>query len=158
MSLRPLRMTDHRLYFDTSALVKVLLPREAGADVATAIFNMGVPQYSSLLSRPETLSALARRFRNRELNPSQLSDARLWFREVWSQINVIPVDNPYVNLAAELVDQYPLSGADAVHLATAVSLVTDSQLTFVTWDRRQAEAAAELGFTVQPPIDRQTVA
>ena len=72
---------------------------------------------------------------------------------MWSRLNVIPVTESYVNHAAELVLEYPLSGADAIHLATATSLEPDSLVTFVSWDRRQAAAAADLGLVVVPAAD-----
>lgn len=74
-------------------------------------------------------------------------------REVWDEFVVFPVEDSQFIHAAELVLRYSLSGVDAVHLAIALDLAPGSELTFVTWDRRQAAAAHALGLTVQPPID-----
>ncbi|MCY4619269.1 MAG: type II toxin-antitoxin system VapC family toxin [Chloroflexi bacterium] len=146
-------MTIERVYFDSSALVKVLVSSEAGAELASGLFHSGGRQYTSRLSRPETLSALSRRVRNREINTSDLGGALLRFEEAWQKVNVIPVLDPYVDRAAELVVDHSLSGADAVHLATALEMLQHAEVTFVTWDKRQAAGAAALGFEVQPPID-----
>ncbi len=146
-------MTIERVYFDSSALVKVLVSREVGAEFASELFYSGGRQYTSRLSRPETVSALSRRVRNREISASDLREARLRFDQAWLRLNVIPVLDEYLDHAAELVLGYSLSGADAVHLATALDMLPHGEMTFVTWDRRQSEAAYALGFTVQPPID-----
>ena len=147
-------MTVERVYFDSSALVKVLVPFEEGAEFASELFySGGHHQYTSRLSRPETLSALSRRFRNREITASEMSEALKHFDEAWLKLNVIPVLDAYLDRAAELVIVHSLSGADAVHVAAALDMLQHGEVTFVTWDRRQAEAAHALGFTVQPPID-----
>ena len=143
-------MTIERVYFDSSALVKVLVPSEPGAEIASELFYSGGRQFTSRLSRPETLSALSRRVRNREISTSELIEAQLRFDEAWLQMNVIPVLDPFLDRAGELVVAYALSGADAVHLATARDMLPHGEMTFVTWDRRQAEAAHALGFSVQP--------
>ncbi len=146
-------MTIQRVYFDSSALVKVLVPSEPGAEIASELFYSGGRQYTSRLSRPETLSALSRRVRNREISSSELRHALTRFDQAWLQTNVIPVLDPFLDHAAELVIGFALSGADAVHLATALDMLQHGELAFVTWDKRQAAAADALGFDVQPPID-----
>lgn len=145
-------MTIERVYFDSSALVKVLVPAEEDAELASDLFYSGGRQYTSRLSRPETLSALSRRVRNREISASDLSEAQIHLDQAWLRLNVIPVLDAYIDHAADLVLGYPLSGADAVHLATALDMLQHGEMTFVTWDRRQAEAAHALGFAVQPSI------
>ena len=146
-------------YFDSSAIAKLVLPDEDGSDLATAIFNRDGSVCTNSLSYPEVHSALARRNRHHALGASStLSTSLSWFEQVWDSFIALPPEETHFIDAARLVLSYPLSGADAVHLATALDMLQHGEMTFVTWDRRQAEAAAELGFTVQPPIDRQTVA
>ncbi len=145
-------MTIERVYFDSSALVKVLVSSEAGAELASGLFHSGGSQYTSRLSRPETLSALSRRVRNREMSTADLNAAQIRLDQAWLQLNMIPVLDVYVDYAAELVIGHSLSGADAVHLATALDMLQYGEMTFVTWDKRQAAGAAALGFDVQPPI------
>ena len=146
-------MTEGLTYFDSSALVKLVLLEEVGAGLAASIFNGDANLVTSLLSYLETRSALARRFRNHQLNDSELRTSLSRFDLIWPSFGVVSVDDANVMLAAELVSQFPLSGADAVQLATALSTEAETKVTFVTWDRRQARAASDLGFTVQPPID-----
>lgn len=146
-------MTIERVYFDSSALVKVLVPSEAGAEIASELFYSGARQYTSRLSRPETLSALSRRARNREISTAELSAAMIRVDQAWMQLHMIPVLDTYLDHAAELVIGHSLSGADAIHLATAFDMLQYGELIFVTWDKRQATAADALGLAVQPPID-----
>lgn len=147
-------MNGDEAYFDSSAISKLILLDEPGADLALEIFTGDAVPRTSLLSYPEVHSAVARRGRNDELSPpSDLSQYLRWLHRIWSEFTVAPPDPAYFTHAADLIVQYPLSGADAVHLATALDLNTDSGLTFVTWDRRQALAADALGFDVQPTVD-----
>ncbi len=146
-------MTQSGSYFDTSALVKLVLRDEDGADLALSIYTGDDLVITSMLSYVEAHSALARRFRNHEIDEQELSEALARLRFVWSRFETVSVDDAYILAGAELLSQFPLSGADAVQVASALGIDSVDSLTFVTWDRRQAEAADALGFTVQPPID-----
>ena len=144
-------MTLDVSYFDSSAVTKLLVPEEFGAERARMIFRRPVPHYTSMLTYPEAHSALARRSRNHELSESRLRYTLGWLDDVWREFIVLPVEQNLLTQAADLVLQHPVSGADAVHLATALSIPA-ANVIFVTWDRRQAEAANDLGLIVQPPI------
>ncbi len=147
-------MISDLAYFDSSALAKLVLPDEVGWELANQLFREAEPACTGLLSYPEAHSALARRGRQGQLAPSPRLMATVHsLREVWEEFIVIPPQESYFFRAADLVLEFSLSGVDAVHLATALDLTEDDELTFVTWDRRQAEAAQSLGLFVQPSID-----
>jgi len=147
-------MRGDEAYFDSSAISKLILLDEAGADLALEIFTSNAVPRTSLLSYPEVHSAIARRGRHDQLSPpSDLSVYRRWLHQIWREFKVTPAESSYFTQAADLIVQFPLTGADAVHLATALDLNTDGDLMFVTWDRQQADAAHALGLTVQPAID-----
>ena len=145
-------MTQGAIYFDSSALVKLVVPEEDGADVAAAMLERDAARFTCMLSYPETRSALQRRHRNAELSQVQISAAQSDFTEIVARFNLIDVAREDFLRAADLVTRFSLSGADAVHLATALAMQVDSELTFLTWDR-QAAAADSLGLTVQPTFD-----
>ena len=148
-----LPVTDSLAYFDASALVKLILPQEAGADLAQSIFDSAAVLVTSMLSYVEIRSALARRFRNRELDEDELATALGRVDRIWSSFETVSVGDASILVAADLLPRFALSGADAVQIAGALEFRASSSLTFVTWDRRQAEAAHALDFPVQPPID-----
>ena len=138
--------------FDTSGLVKLLIKEELGAELAADLLHRSVYIHTSLLLFPETTSALARSRREGRLSEEQFWMSRSSFAAHWSRIYIVDFDELIATHAAELILQYPLSGADAVQLASALSMQADEPLTFVSWDRRQAVAAAALGLAVEPPI------
>ncbi len=49
--------------------------------------------------------------------------------------------------ARTLAERYPLEALDAIHIAVALDL--PGEITFLTADRRQADAAGETGLTVE---------
>ena len=140
-------------YLDSSAIVKLLLPEEADARTATEIFERSGSNVTSKLGYVEAWSALMRRHRAGELNDQRLEQAQDALELLWDQLFPLEVTEARIRRAADLVKLYPLSGADAVHLATALDARSGGPLMVGTWDRRQAEAARALGFPVQPPID-----
>ncbi len=141
-------MTDRRAYFDTSAFVKLILPQESGAGVAQSIFGSDAILATSMLTYVETHSALARRFRHQELDEAEWVTALDRVDLIWRSFEVESVADRHVQAATDLLVRFSLSGADAVHLATALDL--EESLTFVTWDQRQAAAAKALGLEVVP--------
>lgn len=141
-----------RVYFDASAVVKLVLTHEQGADVAAALWRDARAAYTSWLSYPEAHSALARTHRDDPLILPEPERAADLLDMMWTWFVRIDLTSAIAQRAAGLVAQYPLSGADAVQLATALSIRTDAPLTFASWDRRQAAAAAELGLIVRPAL------
>lgn len=145
-------MIAERVYCDASFIAKLLLKEEEGADLAEAIFDGADELFTSTLSYPETRSALSGNLRSRILTTSDFRDSLVLFEQLWPQFEIVQMTEVIALRAGDLVTQFSLSGADAVQLASALRTPYFRDLTFVTWDRRQAEAAHALGFTVQPPI------
>lgn len=143
-------MGPSQAYFDTSGLVKLILPGEAGADLAVALFASGAVPYTSWLSYPEVRSALARMRRNRELTRAQLERARRIHDRLWNQFLHIDLSPAIARRAGELVGQYALSGADAVHIASALAVRIDDTMAFASWDDQQTAAADALGLLAPP--------
>ena len=144
-------MIDRWAYFDTSAFVKLILPQEAGVAVAQSIFASDALLVTSMLTYVETHSALARRLRNHELSEAEWTTASDRVDFVWRSFGVESVTDRTILSATDLLVRYSLSGADAIHLATALDL--GESVTVVTWDQRQAEAAQALGLEVVPALD-----
>ncbi len=141
---------DHT-YFDSSALTKLVLNEEEDADVAAAVRRRARTMYTSWLSYPEARSALARAHRSGRLTDAELQDAWDALDVLWRSFIPIEINPTIARLAGALVSRYPLSGADAIHLASALMLRIEEPMTFASWDNRQIEAAEALGLLIQPP-------
>ena len=104
----------------------------------------------SRLSVVELRCALARRRRNREIDPLRESriNAELAADIQDGTLRVGSIDDENFTTAYHLIGrlaELPLRTLDALHLAAAEQLAVTA---FATADKTQAEAAAALGFTV----------
>ena len=78
----------------------------------------------------------------------QLGRARLEVEERWRDIAVVELDIYVSEVAALVVSQHRLRGADAIHLASAA--VLGSGVTMVSRDTRLRQAALAAGLDVAP--------
>ena len=72
-------------------------------------------------------------------------------RDDWEAMWEVPVDGRCLARATEIGARYGLSVIDAVHLAAADRL--PGPVEYLTLDRRQIPAAADLGFRVLSPLE-----
>ncbi|MBK7022392.1 MAG: type II toxin-antitoxin system VapC family toxin [Sulfuritalea sp.] len=136
------------IYADTSALVKRYLDEPFSAE-----FDALLQQNAMAISRlsvVELRCALARRRRNREIDPLRESriNAELAADIQDGTLRVGSIDDENFTTAYHLIGrlaELPLRTLDALHLAAAEQLAVTA---FATADKTQAEAAAALGFTV----------
>jgi predicted nucleic acid-binding protein len=137
------------VYVDTSALVKRYIS-EAGSDTFDAFFLDRAPLAISRLTIVEMRCALARRRLSRqisaELEAQVLEAFRLDMQDGALAVSSFLEDD--LTLAYHLMDEVadlPLRTLDALHLAVARRHAIPE---FSTADRKQAEAARELGFAL----------
>src|SRR5205823_1184701 len=71
----------------------------------------------------------------RRVSPADHRAGRRLLSRRASQIGVIELSSPVADDAGDLADQFALTGADAVHLASGLA-VSDDEAVFLTWDRR----------------------
>ena len=135
------------IYVDTSALVKRYIS-EAGSDVFDAFFLAQAPLAISRLTIVEMRCALARRRRNQQISPELetrvLEAFRLDVQDGALAVSSFLEDD--LTLAYHLMDEVadlPLRTLDALHLAVARRHAIPA---FSTADKKQAEAAHQLGF------------
>lgn len=103
---------------------------------------------SSILCYPEGRAALAAARRGRRLSATGYGQAREEFESLQSELALVGIDGPLARRAGELTEELRLRGYDAVHLASALALGTDT--TLVTWDEDLRHAAAQSGCAVAP--------
>jgi predicted nucleic acid-binding protein len=131
------------IFLDTSALVKRYVD-ESGTRTLIALMNADVAWTASAIALAETEITICRRA-ERESIAAPFIDA---LRREWTRFAVVPVDESCLQRAREIGCQFGTRTMDSIHLAAADRL--PRPLTFVTFDRRQAGAAAGMGFLVRP--------
>jgi predicted nucleic acid-binding protein len=134
-------------YFDSSALLK-LLQDEAGNDEAWAVWNTSEARLSSRSALPEVRAALAASHRNHSLSDTDLATAEVEWSALRRRLRPIELTPAVADGAEDLAGVHGLRGADAVHLASALTLGTD--IVVVVWDRRLHTACRRSGLAVAP--------
>lgn len=125
-------------YADTSALVKLLIAEAETSAVAEYLASAPDRTTSSELTIAELTRTVARA-------GADAAAAGLLLR----QLDLLAVDGAGLWRAGRLPSPGTfLRTADAIHLVAAMEL---GESDFLTYDRRQAQAAAERGFTVVAP-------
>lgn len=144
-----------KLFFDTSALVKYFHEEEGTKEVTALIASLENEIWISELVRLEFLSALLRRFRNKEINEDRLNAAISGFEEECASFNIEPVGHAIINEAELLLKRYGktqgLKTLDALHLAT-FSLISGDNWRFVAADEGLCSAAQSAGFGILNPL------
>lgn len=137
------------LFCDTSALIKLIIEEDGSAAMEDLVVKAGSPVAVASLAYAEAYAALARRGRELTLQKDELREATEALDELWPGLLETSFGPAYSPWISKLCRSYPLRGADAVHLATALSLQAEGlDIRFVTSDRRQFEAA--LGEDLRP--------
>ena len=137
------------VYFDSSALVKLLV-EEAGSDLAAALWDGCDAALSSRLAYPEVRAAIAAASRNNSLDRRGVTLALDSWEEFWASMRPVELTATVERRAGELAAQHALRGADAVHLASALT-VPKSELVVAVWDRRLHAGVMAEGLAVTPP-------
>ncbi len=128
-----------RLYLDASALVKRYVD-ETGSDAIVPAMNLADTCSICRIGFVETVRAVAR--------GGEPEDRERAERD-WNGFHVIEADRIVTEHAARLSVETGLRTLDALHLAAALSLPTES-VTFATWDVRLHRAASEHGLRTLP--------
>jgi uncharacterized protein len=136
-------------YFDTSALMKLVVEEE-GSETAAALWDRSDAVVTTRLAYAEGRAALAAARRMGRLSEQGHQAAKREFERVWRQLRLIELAELVVQAAGDLAEQLALRGSDAIHLASAV-LASDREFVLVTWDRDLGAAALTLGLAVAPP-------
>jgi predicted nucleic acid-binding protein len=135
-------------YFDSSALVKVLLD-EPGGDTARSLWSGVDASITSVVAYTEVRAALAMATRLERLTDSEHSRAKLHWEEMWQSVSIVEATRSVVERAGSFAERYHLRGFDAIHLASASIIPTDLGIV-ATWDDRLSGAASKMGYAVAP--------
>jgi predicted nucleic acid-binding protein len=136
-------------YLDTSALVKIYVEETRSADVRENA-EQAEGLATSRIAYAEARGAFARKRRERGLS-------RVGYRSVvkdldqdWDDYFIVDVSDRVVKAAGVLAESHALRGADAIHLASAVTLSKQAgeSVMFLCFDGRLATAAGKEGLRV----------
>ncbi|MBO0803982.1 MAG: type II toxin-antitoxin system VapC family toxin [Nocardiopsaceae bacterium] len=136
------------VYFDTSALVKLLL-NEPGTPLVAELWDRSDVLLASRLAYPEVRAALSAAARNHEIDEDYLDEAEKAWDEYWASIRPVELTEAIGRHAGTLTRLHALKGADAVHLASALA-VNEADLVMAVWDRRLHAGARAAGAAVAP--------
>ena len=140
------------LYCDTSALAKLYLAEtqsDSVANVAAAAEIIAV----SRLTWVEMASALSRRAREQPADAAVIDQSRRRMADDWPHYLVVNFTQPLAEQTGEFADAFALRAYDAVQLASAHLLHSQSgqALRFACFDARLNKAARVLGLDVALP-------
>ena len=121
---------------------------EDGSELVAELWGTRLGAASSILSYPEGRAALAAARRGGRLSPGGHGRARDEFDSLESELPLVGIDAVLARQAGELAEEFALRGYDAVHLASALALRTDT--TLVSWDEDLRRAAAHSGCALAP--------
>lgn len=128
------------IYLDSAAVVKLVHAEPESQTLRAWLADRAeIGWVSSVLAEVESFRVLARH--------SPEAVARL--NPVLDLIELIGLD-PGIRVLAQAIAPPTVPSLDAIHLATALSLAVELT-SFVTYDKRLAEAAAGVGLTVDAP-------
>ncbi|MGH9058745.1 MAG: type II toxin-antitoxin system VapC family toxin [Acidimicrobiales bacterium] len=136
------------VYFDASAFVKLLV-EEAGSELASSLWDGCDAAVSSRLAYPEVRAALAAAARNRDLDRQGLVSAEHSWERYWAATRPVELTPAVERHAGMLASGHALRGADAVHLASALTF-GDAALVVAVWDRRLHAGAVASHLRVAP--------
>ena len=128
------------MYVDASALLKLYLD-EPESDEAMAFVRAAREPATARVARVEV-----RRRLSLEFDGSELASVREDFELDWETFRNIEVDEAACERAVLMAEEFGLRTLDALHLGAADLL--RGQVPLLSYDRRQADAARKLGWTV----------
>lgn len=136
------------VYFDSSALVKLVV-EEAGSDLVAKLWDGCDAALSSRLAYPEVRAALAVAGRNHDLETGDLELVERTWEDIWAATRPVELTHAVERSAGALASRHGLRGADAVHLASALT-VPSQNLIVAVWDRRLRNGAAAERLVLAP--------
>lgn len=136
------------IYLDSAAAVKLIHAETDSAALRDFLDERSSVEWvSSSLVEIETYRALVR-----ATGPADMSAVINQFHTLLDLITRIEIDSG-IRIFAQTVTPPTVRSLDAIHLATGLRLRDQGRLTtFVTYDKRLAEAASTAGLTVDIPL------
>ena len=129
------------LYLDTSALIKLYV-NEKGTDIIYDEVEKSDIIATSTIAYAETRAAFMRLKRENYFDQKDYLSVVNAFEMDFKDYLAVEVSDKIIKATGKLVEKYPLHGFDAIHLASAVFLLrqTNEKVVSACWDKRLREA------------------
>lgn len=138
-----------KIFLDTSALAKRYIQEPGSEELEELFCTVATDVFVSTLALPEFAAALGRKIRDQEIAVENASSAMKEFELDWDNLFIkISLTDTIALSASSLALKYPLKGADAVHLATAISAKASL---FVVSDQQIVKVSGQLGLKAYDP-------
>lgn len=145
-----------KLFIDSSALVKFFHEEEGSQRVTELITSEENEIWISEIAGIEFISAVARRFRNKEIDEDKLNNAISGFEEQMIAFNVEPLGHAVIKEAESLIKQHGKSQGlrtlDALHLGT-FNLIAEKDWLFVAADETLCKVVHQMGYNFINPLE-----
>lgn len=130
------------LYLDTSALVKIYVEESKSVSVRENV-EQAEGLATSRIAYAEARAAFARKRRDRGLSRADYRTVVRDLDQDWPEYFIVDVSENVVQAAGVLAESHALRGADAIHLASAVTLAKQAgeSVKFCCFDGRLVTAA-----------------
>ena len=135
-------------YFDSSALVKLVID-EPGSDDVALLWDGADAVITSRVANPEVRAVLAAAHRDRRLDDEGHLAAKAEWSAFHQALRLVELTPQLETDAGELAERHALSGCDAIHLASALTLI-ELPIIVATWDARLLGAARSVGLNSLP--------
>ena len=137
-------------FLDSSALVKRYI-KESGTEKIRVLFGGRKEICASRLAEVEVSAALARRSRKGDMSIEEAQRHQRQLLADLSELRLVEVRPPVLQLANELIWQRALRAYDALQLASALRLRQATRLSVTFWcaDQILCDAAVKEGLRVQ---------
>lgn len=132
-------------FLDTSALVPLLIA-EPSSSACQRFWDDADAVAAVRVAYVEVAAAVARAHRSGRLSEREHHRSLRTLDLLWSQMDIVEIDDTLIRRAAELARRLGLRGYDAVHCAAAECL-GDPSMVAATGDRELLQAWGELGVT-----------
>ena len=139
------------MFWDSSALVPILLPEPRSAEMVS-LASLGEVTVVWWASPVECRSAIHRRHRETPIPRSILDTALERLQSFFQYADTVPASEEVRSRAGRLLAVHPLRAADALQLAAALVACEEEPIgeKLVALDQRLREAAIREGFAVIP--------
>ena len=139
------------LYLDTSALLKKYF-KEPGSAEVIGRWKEAKGIVTSSVAYAETLASLCRKKREVTINAKMFGTILGSFRRDWRSFIRVEVSDDLNETIDKIIDDYPLRGFDAIHLASALIIneTVSEDFLFVCYDKELILAAQKAGLQTLP--------
>ncbi len=142
------------LYLDTSALVKRYF-REPFSDEILSRWKSAAQIVTSSVAYAETMASVYRKKQEAHLADALIGEIVESFNRDWKSFIRVEVNDELNGYIERAVEQYPIRGFDAIHLASAMVIheKLPGDVVFACFDDSLARAARSEGLETFPPED-----